>query len=962
MAFRPAKLVVWLVFAFLSGVRHPAFSQSTVTNKAFNNLWQSVEMLIGPPEEEAARFFKLKERSPDSLLAQAESYLVSYKNDSAVVISNLICHALKGQDQLQSPIGLKAQLVLARALQHNDADSISLRLLLHVKESCQSNGPWDTYVKSCLALALLEESRKHPTQCLGHLIHAKSALDRNHLNALYPAYAMRACSYYRVLVNNQDSAVYYAKEVLRTAPSYNLILEEAWGNLLLAYTLYRNDSAKWLEHLQAAAKLFVKIQDYTGLSYALRGIAATYTREGDLFRALVFNDSTILAAQKSIVQGNKWNPALIDAYRLRANLFRQMERHDSAWHYLKKSYEVELNFVQAKESAKVVEIDARYLNQQKTKQIQSQAEAIHVEKMVKKLLLVIFGITLLLAAGLAAGLVKHIKGMRQLAEKNNLIQQQAEQLQSLDAAKSRFFANISHELRTPLTLLTSPIQTLLKENQWTEKQTQLLKMAERSGNLLSRLINEILDLRKLEMGKMTLATKPTELRSWFQAYFAQFESLAVQKQIDYKVFLNIAEREIADLDREKCRQIVFNLLSNAFKFTPQGGRIEGQVQVSIQGLQLQISNSGPGIHPDDLPHIFDQYFQSNRPDKPAEGGTGIGLALCREYAQLFGGAISVESAPGVNTVFRVTFPLHRSLAKTEKQDQLALQMHTAAPEAEVATAVLEAELPKSAAKQATILLVEDNPDLRNYISLVLQDKYMVIATEHGQAALSVIHGKPGWMNENSPEKPFITPDLILTDLMMPVMDGYQLLEKLKSDDATRHIPVIMLTARAEAQDKLQALRIGVDDYLTKPFDEEELLARIANLLKNKAARLSETIPGASTENPGLSLSAPDQVWLEDFEKYVQEKLDSDLLTVPELARHFLMSESTLLRQLKRLTGLSPVQYLQEIRLAKARFFLENRSYDSIAKVASQVGYSDVRNFSRSFKERFGKLPSHYLGD
>ncbi len=197
--------------------------------------------------------------------------------------------------------------------------------------------------------------------------------------------------------------------------------------------------------------------------------------------------------------------------------------------------------------------------------------------------------------------------------------------------------------------------------------------------------------------------------------------------------------------------------------------------------------------------------------------------------------------------------------------------------------------------------------------------------------------------------------------MMPVMDGYQLLEKLKSNSATRHIPVIMLTARADIQDKLKALRIGVDDYLLKPFDEEELLVRIENLLKNQAARRTAVADEPESEAVAPLLSQPDQEWLEGFEGYVGQHLADDTLSISTLAYHFAMSESTLLRQLKRLTGLSPIQYLQEVRLNEARRLLENRRYNSVAQVASKVGYDDTRSFSRSFRQRFGKLPSELLG-
>ena len=949
--FRQTKLAIWLALVLLLGPQSRVFGQSASHDKDFNALWESVEMLLGPSDGDAGRFFNFKKGQADSLLAQAEAYIVSFKNDSAVLISKQMLYVFKRQNQLESPQGLKAQLVLARALEHNDADSISLRLLLHVQEACQGKGPWDTYINSSLALALLYENMGRPSQCLEYLNHAKSAIDRNGLQACYPQYAMRACSYYRVFTNNADSAVHYAREVLRTAPIYNLKLEEAWGHMLMDM-LPSKEAPNPLEHLKAAAKLFIKIEDYTGLSYAFRGIAGKYYRAGDLNKAMVFNDSTIAAAQQSIAAGNKWNPALFEAYRFRADLFRQLGRYDSAWHYLQKGYEVELHFMRAKESAKIIEIDARYLNEKKARQITAQSEAIHFEKRIRKLLLVIFGITLLLAAGLAVGLIKHSRGMRELAKKNGLIQHQTEQLKSLDAAKSRFFANISHELRTPLTLLLGALSAIKKDSQLTEKQEKLVGLANRGGEEMGRLIHEILDLGKLDAGKVAVRQEPVRVATFFSNYFAQFDSLAERKQIRFRFESEVEKDMAAKLDKEKCRQIVYNLLSNAFKFTHAGGTVRGSLRFENGSLQLTVTDTGDGIHPEDLPHIFERYFQTKQVNTPAQGGTGIGLALCREYARLMGGSIEVNSVRGKGSEFVVSFPVALVDGETVSPEASQIPAGESPPAAGGSGSLsLEtiAPLPGAAVhEKPAILVVEDNFDLQAYIRLVLEEKFQVLNVPNGQAALDFLKS---WPNIQ----------LIVSDLMMPVMDGYQLLEKLKSSDTTRHIPVIMLTARAEARDRLKALRIGVDDYLTKPFDEEELLVRIDNLLKNKAARLEETAAESSGENAVIALSEADRAWLEDFEKHVQDNLASDVLTVPELARHFLMSESSLLRQLKRLTGLSPVQYLQEIRLAKARYFLENRSYDSIAKVASNVGYGDVRNFSRSFKQRFGKLPSDYIG-
>jgi signal transduction histidine kinase/DNA-binding response OmpR family regulator len=570
--------------------------------------------------------------------------------------------------------------------------------------------------------------------------------------------------------------------------------------------------------------------------------------------------------------------------------------------------------------------------------------------------MVISILALLLAAGFLFGFYKQRKSKRVLADQNALIQAQTEQLKSLDEAKSRFFANVSHELRTPLTLLTGPIKTLLKENQLTEKQIRLLQVADRSGKQLGQLINEILDLRKLEMGKMYINAETTELRAYFQSYFAQFESLAEQKHINYTHVLDIPNGATADLDREKCRQLLYNLLSNAFKFTPTGGKIAARIQVTEHQLQFSVADSGAGIHPDDLPNVFERYFQSNRPDKPAEGGTGIGLALCREYAQIFGGTIRVESNLGEGSTFTVCFPI-TLYDETSVSSQAEPAKNTYVFPGSEADETIIASLAGSApendpADRPGILLVEDNPDLQDYIRVILSEKYKVITASNGQIALELL--------TNNPDASPITPALILSDLMMPVMDGYQLLERLKSDDATRHIPTIMLTARAEAQDKLNALRIGVDDYLTKPFDEEELLVRIENLLKNQAIRRQEIAAAAEPETPHPIMLQPDRAWLETFEVYVQKHYAGDLLSVSALAYAFAMSESTLLRQLKRLTGLSPLQYIQEVRLNEARRLLESRTYNSIAQVASKVGYDDARSFTRSFKQRFGKLPSEIM--
>lgn len=670
--------------------------------------------------------------------------------------------------------------------------------------------------------------------------------------------------------------------------------------------------------------------------------------------------------EKALMQAEsfKFDDLLVDIYSRKTEFAEAEGRYKDAYLFSQKQA-----FHEEKSKIKSVGLDRlTFYHQMEKDQLAAEKERQNLELRLKKSQLLYSLISVALAILLAAGFVfafyKQRKAKKELEVKNDLIQKQSEQLQSLDTAKSRFFANVSHELRTPLTLMLGPIGTLLKDKHLTEKQTNLLQMADQSGKQLQHLVTDILDLGKLEMGKMELNEKPTELAAFFRTNFAQFESLAASKQIDFSVDMAVDNDVVALLDQAKCRQILNNLLSNAFKFTPTGEHVAAKLSLNDGTLQLSVADTGPGIHPDDLPHLFDRYFQTTRPDKPAEGGTGIGLALCQQNAQLFGGEIEVESTLGQGTTFKVMFPV--SLVDNPKTLVVTPEIHFAARQSQ--SAPTDTPATSSDKAKPSILVVEDNPDLQAYIRLILSEKYQVVTAENGQAALGVMSDELEEMAASTGvlkthNSKLITPDLILSDLMMPVMDGHQLLEKLKSDDATRHIPVIMLTARADARDKLKALRIGVDDYLLKPFDEEELLARIENLLKNQAARREAAVDESVAHLEGVPhLSQPDREWLETFEAYIQKHLSSDMLSVSALAHEFAMSESTLLRQLKRLTGLSPVQYIQEMRLDEARRLLESRRYNSIAQLASKVGYEDARSFSRSFKQRFGKLPSDMMGE
>jgi signal transduction histidine kinase/DNA-binding response OmpR family regulator/ligand-binding sensor domain-containing protein len=520
------------------------------------------------------------------------------------------------------------------------------------------------------------------------------------------------------------------------------------------------------------------------------------------------------------------------------------------------------------------------------------------------------------------------------------IRRQSEALKKLDEAKSRFFANVSHELRTPLTLVLGPLSTMLKRNKLEHEDRMHAGLAQTHGKQLLFLVNEMLALSKLESGKMELHETPVLLLPFVKRMIGGFESHAGRLGIQ----LTFAYESDTDLvvlaDAEKIQKVVNNLLSNALKFTPKGGKVDFRVEVNESSLQFIVRDTGRGIHPDDLPHVFERFFQTTRTDAPIEGGTGIGLALCREYAELMQGRIWVESTFGEGSVFCFEFP--KRIAAVPAAVPVIFEKETIGiipkPQTE---AVLN---PKN---QPVILLVEDNESLRDYARLVLSAKYHVRTAENGQAAIEILR--------ETRHQPAPQIDLILSDVMMPVMDGFQLLERLKQDDQWRRIPVIMLTARAELQDKLRALRIGVDDYLLKPFEEEELMARVGNLLRHALERteLQSVQPPSGKKAEGLE-------WLELLEQRVLKVAGDSRLSPTRVARDMEMELASFSSKLKSRTGLSPEDYIREVRLNLARRLLETRSCTSENEAALKAGFGDTGQFADQFKRRFGKAPVDYF--
>ena len=616
--------------------------------------------------------------------------------------------------------------------------------------------------------------------------------------------------------------------------------------------------------------------------------------------------------------------------------YKGLKDYDKALHYFEIWTAVKDSSDQINNVGVIAGLERKYQSEQQQQQIEQQQEKINIQDHQRNLIIYFLLAIVLILIGLVYFFIKMKHSNAKIKKQNLIITRQSDKLHELDKVKSRFFANVSHELRTPLTLMLGPISSIIKRGKLDNRDFTFLATAKQNGQNLLKLVSSILDLSKMESGKIELNEKPVILFTLLRRLVASFESYAERQGIKFTFVYQGDKNLELELDEDKLEVILNNLLSNALKFTNRGGEIIVKIADEASHINISVVDTGRGIHQEDLNHVFDRFYQSNQADALIEGGTGIGLALSREFAKLMNGQLSVKSELGRGSTF---------LLKIPRKEILRMKIAPIQKEIIKERKLIENldDLPKGEAKDFTILIVEDNHSLRDYLHIILAPYYNILTAENGQAAWKIAS------NNN-------TIHLVLSDVMMPVMDGYQLLTKLKSSDRFSHLPVVMLTARADVKDKLKALRIGVDDYLLKPFEEEELLVRIENLLKNYNNRITRK-NNKQVEKQQQQFSEDDLHWLENCEGILEEKIGDAQFSMKQLAILLAMSESTLARQLKRITGLTPAKYLQEMRLNQARNLLENEGDLTIREIAFKIGYDDPKAFSKLFKKRFGKSPT-----
>ncbi|GAB5519162.1 MAG: hybrid sensor histidine kinase/response regulator transcription factor [Rhodothermales bacterium] len=538
----------------------------------------------------------------------------------------------------------------------------------------------------------------------------------------------------------------------------------------------------------------------------------------------------------------------------------------------------------------------------------------------------------------------------QVAERTEEIRQQAEQLKSLDETKSRFFTNISHEFRTPLTLTIGPLEDLNRGHHGPLSATvrESIQQVLLSSRRLLRLVNQLLDVAKIEAHQLHLNRQPLDLAAYLRVLAEVFVPLAQRKAITFQQSIP-TEPVAVSADPEHLEKVFTNLLSNAFKFTPQGGRIALTLALTEEAVRVVVRDNGPGIPASELVHVFDRFHRASSPETAAQVGTGVGLALAKELVELHEGEIHVESEEGFGAIFTVVVPRLAWSGDGLPEMQAPPAAMAAAEQAPSVADVDRAE--EETADRPTVLVVDDNADIRRYVRSHLESAYNVVEAAHGAEGLA--------------QARTMLPDLIVSDVMMPEMDGYELCRAVKADSELDFIPVILLTAKASSESKLEGLSEGADDYLTKPFSSEELTARIENLIRQRH-RLRERFMATaspsgpteeSTATPAAQPSAED-VWAERVRRIVEAHMADETFTVDALAAQLGVSRTTLYSQMQDLMGISPAAYLWQVRLEHAAHLLETQA-GTVSEIAYGVGFKSVQHFARRFRAVYGCTPTQY---
>ena len=529
--------------------------------------------------------------------------------------------------------------------------------------------------------------------------------------------------------------------------------------------------------------------------------------------------------------------------------------------------------------------------------------------------------------------------------------------QQISDIKLRFFTDISHELRTPLTLISTPITEVLEKEPLSPTARKHLNLVYNNTERMLRLINQILDFRKIQNRKMKVLMEKVELVTFIQKVSGSFDLIANKKEIDYQ-FNSEVEELCIWIDKDKVEKILFNLLSNAFKYTLPGKSIEISLKVSDDKVSLFVRDEGIGISPKILETLFNR-FETNTDYNIMQPSSGIGLSLVKELVELLNGTIEVKSQLGKGSEFCVQFPLEQKALEDESRVEFILNDSPDKSSTSSSTVTAESRdrgrecITTEAEDKPSILIVEDNEELKDLLKTILKSDYEILEASDGEEGLQSVLAD--------------LPDMVITDVMMPVMDGIEMIKQIKANKDICHIPVIILSAKSSLDDRIEGLEYGVDDYITKPFSSSYLKAKVSSLF-NQRKQLQELfmneLSDKKAEEPNLlepskpDIMPYDELFINEVMAFMEEHMGNSELVVDDFADKLSMSRSLFYRKLKTITGLSPIDFIREIRFKRAAQLIENGSYN-FSEIAYMTGFNDPKYFSKSFKKHMGVTPSEY---
>ncbi len=744
----------------------------------------------------------------------------------------------------------------------------------------------------------------------------------------------------QVALKKYDSALSLFNKSLSIAKDHNnaYYLPVIYTNIGATYGLKKNSSSAELEYYYKALKLSREMENKYAEARVLSKLGSAFAKEKKYAEAEKY-----LQESQQISHAIGLKMVVKDNLMHLMNLKIQQGNSNEAYRYMKDYHGLKDSLSNEKKIRQIVELETHYEIDKKQKAIALLEQEKRIQRIWRDALLAGF-----IGIGIASFIIYRLLQLRAQRAKELLKVQKTlnDKLKETDLLKSRFFANISHEFRTPLSLIAAPIEEKLSSSSLSVHDKKTFQLVKRNTNRLLTLVTQLLDLSKLEVGKMQLHIRQGDLNEFLRILIATFDSLAESKKIYFSKNIHITTAETW-YDADKLEKIINNLLFNAFKFTPAGGAVTLSIYSDKQSneIQIRISDTGKGIPKEDLEHVFSPFYQSKNTADDGQLGTGLGLSLVKELVDLYGGTIDLVSFENKGTTVTLSVPISKERFPVDAfTAENHLSQENGSLYKENKHIEIKGEFDSDEIHAETVLIVEDNADLRNFLSSSLRSQFQTIMAKDGEEGFRLATEK--------------VPDLIISDVMMPKLNGIELTAKLKADERTSHIPLVLLTARVDFESRMESLTLGVDDYLAKPFSTAELRVRIINLIEQRK-KLAERFRKGIAELPKPTIEASlDEKFVHRAKTIVEANMSDYNFSVEKMAEEIHLSRTQLFRKLKAVTGLAPNEFINNIRLQKAAKLIRAKA-DTLSQISYSVGFNDQSYFAKRFRKKFGTSPSEY---